>query len=221
MQQAAYHHGNLRQSLVSMGAELLNTRGLTGISLREIARKIGVGHNAPYRHFRNKQELLEAIAEDGFRRLKARNTRLELEFAHDPEAQLFESGMHIVTMAAEQPDLFQLMFGGVLRPKDCGESLKLEVDAAMISLTRIIQSGQKQQVFVQGDPTKLALSAMSMVQGLALMVSSGKLGMNIKSSPQPVCQTLLRGMMLQLFDVFLLGIKQQTQTVASEEKKEN
>jgi len=215
MEQPRYHHGNLRDSLVNMGTELLGDRGLAGISLREIARKLGVGHNAPYRHFRNKQQLLEAIAEAGFRKLKARNTRLELEFAHDPEAQLFESGMHIITMASEQPDLFQLMFGGSLKAEEIGEALKEEADEAMRSLVRIICNGQKQQVFVQGDPAKLALSAMSMVQGMALMVSSGKLrpqlmSMGMAVSPS-MSRTLLRGMMLQLFDVFMRGVKAQAE----------
>ena len=129
----SYHHGDLRNSLVSVGIDMLNNKGVAGISLREIARSIGVGHNAPYRHFRNKQELLEAIAEDGFRRLKARNTRLELEFANDPEGQLFESAMHIIGVAADQPNLFQLMFGGHLQAQKSGASLKHAADRALMA----------------------------------------------------------------------------------------
>jgi len=212
MVQTRYHHGDLRNSLVNIGTQLLNTKGMSGISLREIARTIGVGHNAPYRHFKNKQELLEAIAEAGFRKLLARNTRLELEFANDPEVQLFESAMHIIIMAAEQPNLFQLMFGGQLQPRSSGERLKEAADEAMSSLVRIIRNGQDQQVFIDKDPLKLALSAMSMIQGLAMMVSSGKLKpLAQENSDKASCwrdhPTLLKGMMLQLFDVFLLGIK--------------
>jgi len=212
MGHASYHHGDLRNSLVDIGTELLNTKGMTGISLREIARTIGVGHNAPYRHFRNKQQLLEAIAEAGFRKLVARNTRLELEFAHDPESQLFESAMHIIVMAAEQPNLFQLMFGGGLQPQDCAGSLKEAADEAIQSLIRIIRSGQQQQVFIQRDPLKLALSAMSMIQGIAMMVSSGKLRPHPQAAGSDVANwgdhpNVLKGMVLQLFDVFLLGIK--------------
>jgi len=224
LEQLSYHHGDLRNSLVNVGLSMLNDKGVAGISMREIARNIGVGHNAPYRHFRNKQELLEAIASDGFRRLKARNTRLELEFANDPEAQLFESAMHIMGMAADQPNLFQLMFGGHLQPQTSGSCLKKAADEAMQSLVGIIKNGQKLQVFIKGDPMTLALSAMSMVQGVAIMVSSGKLRPQIKRSLQAsdeaqaalqdkVCsnqQTLLRGMVLQLFDVFLLGLKEKT-----------
>ena len=208
----SYHHGDLRNSLVSVGIDMLNDKGVAGISLREIARSIGVGHNAPYRHFRNKQELLEAIAEDGFRRLKARNTRLELEFANDPEGQLFESAMHMIGVAAEQPNLFQLMFGGHLQAQTSGASLKQAADEAMQSLVGIIRNGQLKQVFIQGDPMTLALSTMSMIQGLAIMVSSGKLKVQsrIKVSSRAEHQTLLRGMVLQLFDVFLLGLKEHS-----------
>jgi len=223
--QLSYHHGDLRNSLVDVGLAMLNDKGVTGISLREIARNIGVGHNAPYRHFKNKHQLLEAIAEYGFRKLKARNTRLELEFANDPEAQLFESAMHMISMAAEQPNLFQLMFGGHLQPKKSGYDLKKAADEAMQSLVGIIKNGQKTRVFIQGDPSSLALSAMSMVQGIAIMVSSGKLKpVNPEITQQAVFQssaqssqceslwgnhqTLLRGMVLKLFDVFLRGLKE-------------
>ncbi len=214
MEQFSYHHGDLRNSLVNVGLSMLNDKGVAGISMREIARNIGVGHNAPYRHFRNKQQLLEAIAEDGFRRLKARNTRLELEFASDPEVQLFESAMHIIGMAADQPNLFQLMFSEQLQHMGC--SLKSAADEAMQSLVGIIKNGQKMQVFIKGDATTLAISTMSMVQGLAMMVASGKLRPQIQSSDLSVNkvgasqQTLLRGMVLQLFDVFLLGLKEKS-----------
>jgi len=236
LEQLSYHHGDLRNTLVNVGLSMLNDKGVAGISMREIARNIGVGHNAPYRHFRNKQALLEAIASDGFRRLKARNTRLELEFANDPEAQLFESAMHIIGMAADQSNLFQLMFGGHLQPQKSGSGLKKAADEAMQSLVGIIKNGQKQRVFIKGDPTTLALSAMSMVQGVAIMVFCGKLRPQIKSqsssqsssrpSSRPMDeaqaerqdkvwanqQTLLRGMVLQLFDVFLLGLKEKNQS---------
>jgi len=207
MQQASYHHGDLRNSLVNIGSDMLNTRGVSGISLREIARTIGVGHNAPYRHFRNKHELLEAIAEEGFRKLTAKNTRLELEFSHDPETQLFESAMHIVLVAAEQPNLFQLMFGGFLQSTGCGSELKQAADDAMQSLVRIIKNGQQKKVFVEGDEVKLSFSAMSMIQGIAMMVSTGKLKPSANAKNWSESPIILKGTVLQLFDVFLNGLK--------------
>ena len=58
-----YHHGNLRQALVDAGKLLLIEKGINGLSLRETAKAAGVSHTAPYRHFKNKEELFVAIVE--------------------------------------------------------------------------------------------------------------------------------------------------------------
>lgn len=196
----AYHHGNLRNALILKALEVLNDKGVAGLSLREIAREIGVGHNAPYRHFKNKTELLEALASVGFRKLKARNVRLELEFANDAEMQLFESGMHLLVMATEQPRLFNLMFGGHIELNNCGEELHKEAEESMQSLVKIIINGQQQGVFVKGDVLKQAVGAMSMVQGLAMMVSSSGLLEHVGQEKDQ-----LRGLAVQVFDVLMGG----------------
>ena len=201
----AYHHGDLRNALILKALEVLDDKGVAGLSLREIARDIGVGHNAPYRHFKNKTELLEALASVGFRKLKARNVRLELEFANDAETQLFESGMHLLIMATEQPRLFNLMFGGHIELNNCGEELHKEAEESMQSLVKIIINGQQQGVFVGGDVLKQAVSAMSMVQGLAMMVSSSGLLQHVGQE-----QNQLRGLALQVFDVLMDGLKKHS-----------
>ena len=65
----SYHHGNLRSVLLDAGVALIGEVGPQGFTIREVARRAGVSHNAPYRHFRDKDELLEAIAAEGFDRL--------------------------------------------------------------------------------------------------------------------------------------------------------
>ena len=62
-----YHHGNLRAALLESAEQTLNEGG--ELSLRELARQVGVSHAAPRRHFAGKQALLDALAEDGFERL--------------------------------------------------------------------------------------------------------------------------------------------------------
>ena len=198
----AYHHGDLRNALILKGLDVLNEKGVSGLSLRQLARDIGVGHNAPYRHFKNKTELLEAIASVGFHRLNACNLRLELEFNTDAETQLFESGMQLLNMASEEPQLFNLMFGGHIELNDCGDELHKEAEESMQGLIKIITLGQSQDVFQQGDAVKKAVAAMAMVQGLAMMLSSSGLLHNMSHNPQQ-----LRALVLQVFDVMMMGLK--------------
>src|ERR1035438_6082563 len=66
-----YHHGSLKQTLLDASLALIRKSGPGGFTLREVARRAGVSHNAPYRHFRNKEELLAALAAEGFDRLTA------------------------------------------------------------------------------------------------------------------------------------------------------
>src|ERR1019366_6436245 len=64
-----YHHGSLKQALLDACLALIRKSGPGGFTLREVARMAGVSHNAPYRHFRDKEELLAALAAEGFHRL--------------------------------------------------------------------------------------------------------------------------------------------------------
>jgi AcrR family transcriptional regulator len=66
---AAYHHGDLRRALLAASLDLVDEGGIGALSLREVARKAGVSHNAPYHHFRDRGSLLAALAEEGFAEL--------------------------------------------------------------------------------------------------------------------------------------------------------
>src|SRR6266480_5186935 len=66
-----YHHGDLRNALIQAGLEMLSESGASALDLRKVARKAGVSHAAPYRHFDDKQALIAAINTEGYRRLAA------------------------------------------------------------------------------------------------------------------------------------------------------
>ena len=70
-----YHHGNLKEALLAAAVEAIAESGPRGFTLREAARRAGVSHNAPYRHFRDRDDLLAAVAADGFDRLGEAMTR--------------------------------------------------------------------------------------------------------------------------------------------------
>ena len=70
MEARAYHHGNLRSALLDRAEHTVRERGVHALSLRELARDVGVSHGAPRRHFPDRGALLDALAESGFGRLE-------------------------------------------------------------------------------------------------------------------------------------------------------
>src|SRR6187399_3593481 len=69
-----YHHGDLRRAIVRTALEILSETQSVEFSLRELARRAGVSHNAPYKHFTDKRELLAAVSTAGFETLTNRMT---------------------------------------------------------------------------------------------------------------------------------------------------
>jgi AcrR family transcriptional regulator len=104
----AYHHGKLRPAILRAAAEVLEEQGLAALSLREAARRAGVSHNAPYRHFADRDALLAALASEGFRQL---GEALEAAGTRGPRAR----GEAYLRFARDHPARFRLMFGGRLR----------------------------------------------------------------------------------------------------------
>src|SRR6266700_5995996 len=83
-----YHHGDLRNALIQAGLEMLSESGAAALDLRKVARKAGVSHAAPYRHFADKQALIAAINEEGFHRLAERIQATLHDVPDEPFEQL-------------------------------------------------------------------------------------------------------------------------------------
>jgi AcrR family transcriptional regulator len=110
-----YHHGNLRASLVEAGVELARSAGPDGVVLREVARRTGVSHNAAYRHFADRDELLAEISRRANEQLEqAMQRRLaevtEADPAERARARLRASGRAYVEFALSEPGLFNVAF---------------------------------------------------------------------------------------------------------------
>jgi AcrR family transcriptional regulator len=98
-----YHHGDLKVALLQTAGEMLEKHGLSSIRLRELARRAGVSHNAPYRHFPDRESLLAALAAEGFELL-----------GHALEKRpRREMGEAYVEFALQHPQRFRLMLSGV------------------------------------------------------------------------------------------------------------
>jgi AcrR family transcriptional regulator len=111
----SYHHGNLRTALVETAAELARAQGPNGVVLREVARRTGVSHNAAYRHFADREELLAEVAQLGMDGLEqAMLDRMATVRTRDPRRRavrrLRQTGRAYVQFALAEPGLFEVAF---------------------------------------------------------------------------------------------------------------
>src|SRR3954468_21036415 len=111
-----YHHGSLRAALLSCAERTLSEEGAGELSLRELARRVGVSHAAPRRHFADKQALLDALAGDGFQRLGAGRSASRAAAAPGVSGRMRAFGETYVRFATRHGALLELMYAGKHRP---------------------------------------------------------------------------------------------------------
>ena len=104
-----YHHGDLRRALVDAARRLLESEGPTALSLRAVAREAGVSPAAPYHHFKDKGELLDAVAHEGWEMLDEALARAKAG-APSLKEKMTELGVAYVCFARDNPALYRIMY---------------------------------------------------------------------------------------------------------------
>jgi AcrR family transcriptional regulator len=166
-----YHHGNLRSALLDAAARTVRDRGVDALSLRELAREVGVSHGAPRRHFADRQALLDALAEAGFERMGA-ELRAALEAAGPAFVdRLRATGAAYVRFAIEDSALLELMFAGKHREGAAG--LEEAADRGFAVMLGLIEQGQAEGYLEPGDPERVGLVLFATIQGIASLVTAG------------------------------------------------
>jgi AcrR family transcriptional regulator len=110
MSRKSYHKGNVREGLIEAAEIVLQEEGLAALSLRRLAREIGVAPSAVYNHFSSREELLAAVAADGYRRMEALEKKFYGRGGEEPEKRLRLLVREYLRFAAEHPNLYRLMF---------------------------------------------------------------------------------------------------------------
>lgn len=176
-----YHHGKLKNALVDAAIALIAEVGTHGFTLREVARRAGVSHNAPYRHFRDRSELLEVVAMQGFQRLTASMKRSAAQ-GSDPGEQLRFCGRGYVKFALRWPEHFVVMFDLPSRRQSHPEYQAAGQEAFDTLLGYIVRC-QEAGILPSGDTQALALACWSLVHGIAKLAISLQLPLNRAAIP--------------------------------------
>jgi AcrR family transcriptional regulator len=201
-----YHHGDLRRAIVKAAMEILQETQSLEFSLRELARRADVSHNAPYKHFSDKRELLAAVSAAGFEMLTKRMTT-EIAGFDNARERLFAMLRAYVDHGVENPALYSLMFGGYLggpdRSRPAIELAEAEKTKGLLAdvivaggLGRAIPHTARNERQIAGA----ILACWSLVHGLTLLLADGLVGPKKKSGAlgDRLVQGMLDGLAAEL-----------------------
>jgi AcrR family transcriptional regulator len=175
-----YHHGDLRRALLDAALALIAHAGPQGFTLREVARRAGVSHNAPYRHFKDKDELLAAVATEGFDKLTRRMQRA-MSRATAPLARFQHCGRGYVAFALASPQHYTVMFD-VRATGPSSAELSGASARAFQTLVKVVEECISARVIRVRDATSAALFAWALVHGIARLAIAGRLPLRSRAA---------------------------------------
>lgn len=190
-----YHHGDLRRALICTALDMLAADQNWTFTLREVARRTGVSHAAPYKHFQDREMLLRELARIGFVRLGEAMTGAMSPDAPSTRAQFTAAAQACIGFACHNPGLYRLMFSS-----DADKTIDPPLhDAAMATfgiLLRLLENGQRDGSFRSVAISAQAAASWAQVHGLAMLAISHQL-LEEKVGPAPIpaaLDVLLDGM---------------------------
>lgn len=180
----SYHHGDLHRALLDTALGMLAADQTWAFTLREVARRTGVSHAAPYKHFEDKDALLRELARIGFVRLEQAMAQALSAGPPSMREKFVAGAQACIAFAQHNPGLYRLMFSA---DADKGADPRLH-EAAMATfgvLLRLLEEGQQDGSFRPVSIPALAAASWAQVHGLAMLAMKGQL-LEEKVGPDPV-----------------------------------
>ena len=170
---ATYHHGDLRQAVLEAAVALLAEVGAGELSMREVARRVGVSHRALYRHYEDKRGLLAAIAEDGYRDLAAAmRASIERRGSDAPVERLVALGEGYLRFARAERARYEVMFGPRLNEDERFPTLEHAIrDAVRVVGAELKRAAPEASSVARRDA---GIALWSAAHGLASLVLVGR-----------------------------------------------
>lgn len=180
MSKEKYHHGDLKQEIIHKGLLLLNEEGFEGFSLRKVAGMCEVSHTAPYKHFKDKDELISAIIEEVWKEFYFALKESTLLHPDDAKIQIIEMGKAYVRFMVENPEYLKFMFlSNKVSP------IKIEKDRfygcednAFGVFKNSAENYLKAMNFDEAVYMEKTLTMWSLVHGIALLIAKNSIEYN-------------------------------------------
>jgi AcrR family transcriptional regulator len=167
-----YHHGDLRRALILEALRTIEKAGAAALTLRAVGESLGVSRTALYRHFADKQALLDEVAAEGFRLLA---TALREGWGKGGRRGFDAMGEAYVAFAVAHPSHYRVMFGGLAKTQNAPGGSSQESADAFQALVDGIVAEQAAGRMRREDPQPLALYIWAMVHGVAMLALDGLL----------------------------------------------
>lgn len=168
-----YHHGNLKDDLIKKGLKLYNEEGADNFSIRKVAALCNVSHAAPYKHFKSKEELINAMSEYVFSNFSSSMSEIIEKYKDDPYKRLIELGKKYVWFMVENPDYLKFAFLQKSENQIIIENNKLnKVEYKSFNIFRNCAVDFFKSINLEEEQyAQDIIAAWSMVHGLATMLS--------------------------------------------------
>ncbi len=178
-----YHHGNLKEALITTTLELICEEDISKVTMRELATRLGTSRTALYRHFASKEALIQAAVKSGFDRLGEAFLAVYQDGEIDTVERIRRLGLAYLHFGMQNTALFRVLFGrkvmvereeacdrdGVFNPEEASDS-----DAFLI-LVALVKQAQDEGLFKHEDATLQSMVIWSMIHGLTVLIIDGHL----------------------------------------------
>lgn len=205
---AAYHHGDLRQALINAACKQLHLVNADALSMRALARDVGVSPAAPFRHFESKTALFAAVATYGFDLLAVDLQQAADQYPADIEKSIIETAMAYIHWAQLNPEKYQFFFDSSLVDFSLHKDLREAGQRAFAILIGLIQCGVEQGVFVDRPVLEMAGAIWAGIHGTTSLLLTrsaarditqeydlaAKVMDNLANDPRPNLEMYLAGL---------------------------
>lgn len=172
----SYHHGDLRTALIEAAVDVIEELGPKGLTIREVAKRAGVSHGAPYRHFADKDALVLAVVERGFSLLHSAMAEARANTGNTAIEQFAASGDAYFQFATEYPTYYRVMFSGDLISGSGDQAFGHTSSEAFLDIQGYLKECQQVGLVRQEDELLQSIAIVSMIHGFVSLLNDNRIG---------------------------------------------